>query len=81
MNSNPVSTTYIPLSVYTAETIVASIRVYSLDGRELISVNQQSFLAGDNFVQLPAENIKNGIYIAVLTTDRGALQQKFVVQR
>ncbi|MCH2021762.1 MAG: T9SS type A sorting domain-containing protein [Saprospiraceae bacterium] len=81
LNANPVSTTYIPLSVYTAETIVASIRVYSLDGREMMAVNKLSFSVGDNILQLPAENILNGIYIAVLTTDRGTLQQKFVIQR
>ena len=79
--SNPVSSSYIPLTVYTAEEMIASVRIYSTDGREVIAVTKELFPQGESVVQLPASELANGIYIAVLATDRGNLQQKFVVQR
>jgi hypothetical protein len=81
VNSNPITTTDIPLTIYTAEEIVGSIRIYSMDGREVISANKQQLAQGESVVQLPGDNIANGIYIAVLFTDRGQLQQKIIIQK
>jgi len=81
VNSNPITTTDIPLTIYSAEEIVGSIRVYSMDGREVISANKQQLPQGESLIQLPADNMPNGMYIAVLFTDRGQLQQKIIIQR
>ena len=81
INANPVTVSYIPMTIYTAQEVVGSIRVYSLDGREVLSWTKQSFAQGESVVQLPANNLTNGVYLAVLHTERGQLQQKIVIQR
>lgn len=81
VNANPVVTSSIPVTVYTAEDVVGSIRIYGLDGREVLTWTKQTFIQGESLVQLPTGNLTNGIYLAVLNTDRGQLQQKIVVQR
>lgn len=80
-NSNPITTSSIAFSVYSAEDVIGSIRVYGIDGREAISLTKQEISAGDNIIQLPADRLENGVYVAVLITDRGQLQQKIIIQR
>ncbi len=79
--SNPITTSYIPFSIYSAEDLVGSIRVYAIDGKEVLTLAKQNILQGESLIQLPAADLANGIYIAVLATERGFLQQKIVVQR
>lgn len=79
--NNPISGTDIPLTIYAAEEVVGSIRVYSMDGREVLSFTKQVFNQGESLIQLPAEQLSNGMYVAVLSTDRGLLQQKLIIQR
>lgn len=81
INSNPVTGTSIPVSIYSAEEVVGSIRIYSMDGREALALNKQVLNEGESLIQLPAEQLANGMYVAVLTTDRGQLQQKLIIQR
>jgi len=81
VNNNPVTTSYVPLSIYTAENVVGSIRVYATDGREVLSMTKEAINQGDNIIQLPAADLTNGVYVAVFSTDRGSLQQKFIIQR
>lgn len=81
VNANPVVTSSIPVTVYTAEDVIGSIRIYSLDGREVFTWTKQAFMQGESVVQLPTGDLTNGVYLAVLNTERGQLQQKIVVQR
>ena len=81
VNNNPISSSDIPLTVHSAEEVIGSIRIYAMDGRELATLTKQTFNKGQSLVQIPAQNMANGTYLAVLTTDRGNLQQKFVIQR
>jgi len=81
VNSNPITTTDIPLTIYAAEDLIGSIRVYSMDGREVISADKQQLNQGESLVQLPADNMPNGVYTVVLFTERGQLQQKIIIQR
>ncbi len=81
INSNPVTSSYISLSVYTAEDLVGTLRIYSSDGREVLSLSNEMLLQGESSVQLPASNLVNGVYLVVLTTERGLLKQKVIVQR
>lgn len=80
-NSNPITTSSIAFSVYSAEDVVGSIRIYSIDGREAISLTKQEITTGSSMIQLPADRLANGVYVAVLITDRGQLQQKIIIQR
>lgn len=80
-SSNPITTSSIAFSIYSAGDVVGSIRIYSMDGREALSLNKQEITTGDSMIQLPADNLQNGVYVAVLITERGQLQQKIVVQR
>ena len=80
-NSNPITTSSIAFSVYSAEDVVGSIRIYSIDGREALSLTKQEIGTGDSMIQLPADHLANGVYVAVLITDRGQLQQKIIIQR
>lgn len=81
VSNNPVSTSSIPFNIHAATDVVASIRLYSMDGREVLSFTKQDIGAGDTVVQLPAEGLANGLYVAVLSTATGQLQQKVVIQR
>lgn len=78
---NPITTSSIPVSIYAAEDIVGSVRLFGLDGREVITLTKQTFSQGESLLQLPANDLANGVYLAVLMTDRGQLQQKIVIQR
>lgn len=80
-NSNPITTSSITFSVYSAEDVIGSIKIYSIDGREALSLTKQQINTGDSMIQLPAEHLENGLYVAVLITERGQLQQKIIVQR
>jgi hypothetical protein len=81
VNNNPITATDIPLSIYTAEELVGSIQIYSMDGRAIVTLAKQTISVGENLVQIPAADLPNGMYLAVVATDRGSLQQKFVIQR
>ena len=52
-----------------------------MDGREALSLTKQNIPQGESLLQLPAEDLSNGMYVAVLFTDRGQLQQKLIIQR
>ena len=80
-NANPITTSSIAFSVYSAEDVVGSIRIYSIDGREALSLTKQEISTGKSMIQLPADGLENGLYVAVLITDRGQLQQKIILQR
>lgn len=80
-NSNPITTSTITFSVYSAEDVVGSIRIYGIDGREVLNLTKQELNAGDSMIQLPADRLENGVYVAVLITERGQLQQKIIIQR
>lgn len=81
VNSNPITTSSIPLSIYSAEDVVGSIRIYAMDGREVMAVTKEVISQGESIIQLPAGDLSNGMYVAVLSTDRGQLQQKLIIQR
>lgn len=76
VNSNPITTSSIALSIYSAEDVVGSIKIYSVDGREALTWNKQDISKGSSIIQLPADGLENGLYVAVLITERGQLQQK-----
>ncbi|CAA6812383.1 MAG: Metalloprotease [uncultured Aureispira sp.] len=80
-NANPITTSSIAFSVYSAEDVVGSIKIYSIDGREVLSLTKQEISTGDSMIQLPADGLENGLYVAILVTDRGQLQQKIILQR
>lgn len=77
----PVTKSDIALSIHTAEDVVASIALYSMDGRAVINLSKQMIAKGTNTLQLPASNLANGLYMAVLSTEKGNLQQKVILQR
>ncbi len=81
VNNNPITSTDIPLSIYTAEEVIGSIQIYAMDGRVIVTLAKETISAGENLIQIPAADLPNGIYLAVVATDRGSLQQKFVIQR
>ena len=81
VKENPVSSSFIPFSVYAATDVIGSIRLYSMEGKEVVSFTKQEFKQGQSIIQLPTDNLTNGVYVAVLSTSRGTLQQKVVISR
>ncbi|MCH2021761.1 MAG: zinc-dependent metalloprotease [Saprospiraceae bacterium] len=81
VNSNPISTSFIPFSLYAAEDVLGSIKIFSMDGREVLALNKEMISQGHSLLQVPAENLVNGMYTAILITDRGQLQQKLIIQK
>ncbi|WMX16477.1 T9SS type A sorting domain-containing protein [Aureispira sp. CCB-E] len=81
VSNNPITSNDVALSIYTAEEVVGSIQIYGMDGRVMVTLAKETIAKGDNLVQIPAANLTNGMYLVVVATDRGFLQQKFVIQR
>lgn len=81
INNNPITTSYIPMTIYSSEELMGSVRLYSMDGREVLSMTKQNLAQGESIVQLPAGELTNGVYVAVLNTERGTIQQRLVIQR
>ena len=52
-----------------------------MDGREVLALNKKIISQGHSLVQIPAGHLPNGMYTAVLITDRGQLQQKLIIQK
>lgn len=81
INNNPITTSDIPLTIYAAEETIGSIDIYAMDGRAIVHLAKQTINKGESIVQIPGQDFSNGMYLAVISTGRGSIQQKFVVQR
>jgi len=81
IQGNPVTSTVAPLKVYSAENVVGNLSVYTLEGKALWTIEKTMFYKGESLVQLPVDDLSNGMYMVVLTTERGLLQQKMLIQR
>ena len=79
LNNNNISM-YIPsrqnLRVVGVQNGTANIHIYNILGKEVFNGNFEG--AGMNDIQLP--NIKDGIYIINLTTDKGTINKKVIIQ-
>ena len=79
LNNNNISM-YIPsrqnLRVVGVQNGTANIYIYNILGKEVFNGNFEG--AGMNDIQLP--NIKDGIYIINLTTDKGTINKKVIIQ-
>lgn len=79
LNNNNISI-YIPsrqnLRVVGVQNGTANIHIYNILGKEVFNTAFEG--AGMNDIQLP--NIKEGIYIINLTTDRGTINKKVIIQ-
>ena len=79
--NNPVQTQSLSLNISAAKDMVASIKVFGLDGREVTSVNSCVIAEGTTVIQLPLDGVANGTYLATLHTEKGVIRSKFIVQR
>ena len=79
--SNPVSSSDVSMKLYTAEEIVASLSIYAMDGRKVYALEKLNFQQGEQLIQLPADQLSNGMYMIALSSKRGTLQKKLRIQR
>ncbi len=79
--SNPVSHSTVEMLIAVPEDLTASIKLYSLDGRQIANVEKVKLSAGDNLQMLDASNLAAGLYVVVVSTEKGSLQQKITVIR
>ncbi|WCL80011.1 zinc-dependent metalloprotease [Saprospira sp. CCB-QB6] len=78
---NPLTGSTAELLINLPKDLVGSLQVYSLDGRKVAGLDKIQFFAGDNAQLLEVGQLSNGIYMVVLNTPYGNLQQKLVIQR
>jgi hypothetical protein len=52
-----------------------------MDGKQVLNVNNLELNAGDNLELVDISSLNNGVYIVVVTTPYGSVQQKLMVQR
>jgi len=78
---NPLAGSTAELLINLPKDLIASLEVYSLDGRKLAGLDKIQFFAGDNAQLLEVGQLSNGVYMVVLNTPYGNLQQKLVIQR
>jgi hypothetical protein len=79
--SNPVNSNDMTVKIYTAVDIVGSVMLYSMDGRKIIELDKLNLQQGNQLIQVPVGQLSNGIYMVALSTKRGTLQTKLVIQR
>ena len=77
---NPVNQDQMNFKIYLSNSMDIRFTLYSMNGVELINL-QQSFYQGESMLQLPASDLTNGHYIAVLRTENGLLHQKVKICR
>lgn len=79
--SNPIESMTADILVNVPNNTTASMMLYSMDGRQVFNVNAIELNAGDNLELLDVSTLNNGVYILVVTTTEGSMQQKLVIQR
>ena len=79
--SNPVNGTTAELSINVPEALTAGIKLYSLDGRLLSNAENVVLNAGDNIQMLDITTLNAGMYMVVVSTEKGTMQQKLVVTK
>jgi hypothetical protein len=52
-----------------------------MDGKQVLNVNNLELNAGDNVELVDVSSLNNGIYIVVVTTPLGSVQQKMMIQK
>jgi hypothetical protein len=79
--SNPVETTTADILLNVPNPTVAALNIYAMDGKQVLNVNNLELNAGDNLELVDISSLNNGVYIVVVTTPYGSVQQKLMVQR
>ena len=79
--SNPVSNSVAELLLNVPNPTVAALNIYAMDGKQVLNVNNLELNAGDNVELVDVSTLNNGIYIVVVTTPLGSVQQKMMIQK
>ena len=77
---NPVQQDQMNFKIFLSNSMDVRVSLYSMNGMELINL-QQTFDKGESMLQIPASDLSNGHYIAVLRTENGLLHQKVEICR
>jgi hypothetical protein len=79
--SNPLSNSSAELLLNVPNPTVAALNIYAMDGKQVLNVNNLELNAGDNVEMVDVSSLNNGVYIVVVTTPQGSVQQKLMIQR
>jgi hypothetical protein len=79
--SNPLSNSSAELLLNVPNPTIAALNIYAMDGKQVLNVNNLELNAGDNVEMVDVSNLNNGVYIVVVTTPIGSVQQKMVIQK
>ncbi len=79
--SNPVNASTADILINVPQATTASMLLYSIDGKQILNMQNLELNAGDNLQLLDVSSLSNGVYIFVLTSPEGSLQQKMLIQR
>jgi hypothetical protein len=78
--NNPIQSSNIQVSLQSGLDIFAQLSLYDLSGKEIMQLNED-LLVGTTQVQMPVSDLPNGVYMLILSTEKGLLQEKLIIQK
>lgn len=63
-----------------ADNFEASVNIFDATGRQVRSLGSQAFTAGETTLELPTENLPNGLYFVTIENADGRAVRKFSIQ-
>jgi Secretion system C-terminal sorting domain len=81
VNPNPVSSNQINLSIQAIQNEQVAIKIYSPEGKLILTQQKVSLNTGDNFLSLDATELANGVYFIQIQTEKASINHRFMLQK
>jgi hypothetical protein len=69
------------LSVRSSETQIVTIRVHDLAGKTIMTISNQTLVAGSNTIEINTSNFNNGVYFIEVSSNSKVSTQRLVIQK
>ena len=76
---NPAYETSLTLNLSTTQSFNGSIRLLTINGKEVLSMNSISFGQGQQNIEIPTANLEGGVYILNVFSQEGLLSERIVL--
>ena len=80
LTNNPITTSTASIKLVAAKDMDITINVLDFNGRNVTTSAVQAIGTGENTLNLPVQDLANGIYIVTVATKMGTLHQKMLIQ-
>ena len=79
--SNPVNSPMAEVLINVPQEMVSGIKIYAMDGKQVANIENVQLFAGDNVQLLDVSTLNAGMYMVVVSTEKGSLQQKLMINK